>query len=820
MECASRALSFWSYQATQEILYQEHMAKNWNVKASELTADVENILNEANTEISGLQNKLAGLQLDKEGLERKHSEVVEALKEKTKKHRQTQELYDKLKRKTLYSQVQTATSEIVEQAANDDNAMMGELFVDDGYGDTGNQRSFGAPRAQHQQPQQGPFVYDQNHPQLRTERETVHGDEGNMAPPIMRRGPGIQIGANQNFRSKPQALSPSRRVSLSNEGRRNVNSGFAATPNSHVGGLRSSTLQNMTPKHRQPLMTRNNNPQRTPSIAGYGMSAGMKVGRSFDGSVNHQEQNKLGDDGALPELEIEPNPERFLVALSSLVTTFSYPSSSTLSITTFQEKATSDIYSSKSSAMTSPSKAGSGSGQRRRASSEHQKSSPPKKVKSEVRTQSLDPLALDAQKKTGADDELESQDVTSKTGVTRKASAGGVTRISLRAEPTVSPTGNDGPSDRASTSPAAKNFKFSGPDENGKKTRTPKTTIRATDPFGADALKDMKVKAKEIMENPRNDPGKAPMAKAVTTVASPKGHTYPAGKGKAAGPSPKSPKSPAAWHIQDVAIIDDLKTKYKIEKIEALIGSELQGEEVPMWWTNDILARARALTILGKIRAEQQQEEEEEERAKKAEKGEKGEDGDDDDLESPEPEIGARGVCFEHPLGFEEPIQHAGKTVRCGDANRHLGDTRGANLCKACLDRIQEKMEPLDTATLRRAHIPVCSVCHDAQVRQWPKGHDACRCSARLGKKSHCVDCRDNARDTVEGIAVDEYRLLCATFGTEEFQLMDPATHGLQCPCGTGKAVEWDFEDVLVCLVCREFVVDPTAQGGEEEVEE
>ncbi len=56
------------------------------------------------------------MQLNQEDLQKKIHELSDALREKTRKHNQMQELYNKLKRRTLYSQVQTAASDAVDQS--------------------------------------------------------------------------------------------------------------------------------------------------------------------------------------------------------------------------------------------------------------------------------------------------------------------------------------------------------------------------------------------------------------------------------------------------------------------------------------------------------------------------------------------------------------------------------------------------------------------------------------------------------------------------------------------------------------------------------
>lgn len=58
MECAGRALSFWAYQTTQDIHYQQYLYKTLSDKYSNLSVRLKKTANDANSEIEGLQNKL------------------------------------------------------------------------------------------------------------------------------------------------------------------------------------------------------------------------------------------------------------------------------------------------------------------------------------------------------------------------------------------------------------------------------------------------------------------------------------------------------------------------------------------------------------------------------------------------------------------------------------------------------------------------------------------------------------------------------------------------------------------------------------------
>ncbi|ORY59469.1 uncharacterized protein BCR38DRAFT_303365, partial [Pseudomassariella vexata] len=118
IECASRALSFWAYQTTQEIVYQEYLGKTLTEKYSNLSVHLDKVINEANSQISTLQNKIANLNVDQENLGRKNDELAQAFKEKNRKLLQTQELYDKLKRKAMMGQMQDAAENAVDSTLN------------------------------------------------------------------------------------------------------------------------------------------------------------------------------------------------------------------------------------------------------------------------------------------------------------------------------------------------------------------------------------------------------------------------------------------------------------------------------------------------------------------------------------------------------------------------------------------------------------------------------------------------------------------------------------------------------------------------------
>ncbi|KAI0132000.1 cyclin B1 interacting protein-like protein 1 [Xylariales sp. AK1849] len=114
IECASRALSFWAYQTTQEVVYQEYLGKTLTDKYTNLSVHLDKVINEANSQIISLTNKVTSLDTDQHNLRRKNDELAQAFKEKNKKLLQTQELYDKLKRKAMMGQMQDAAEDAVD----------------------------------------------------------------------------------------------------------------------------------------------------------------------------------------------------------------------------------------------------------------------------------------------------------------------------------------------------------------------------------------------------------------------------------------------------------------------------------------------------------------------------------------------------------------------------------------------------------------------------------------------------------------------------------------------------------------------------------
>ncbi|OSC96733.1 hypothetical protein PYCCODRAFT_1378622 [Trametes coccinea BRFM310] len=86
LEICSRALSFWQYQVHQEHSFQQALYRNVNEKNAQMEKRLENVIREANGEISLLTNKLSDLERDLEGERRKAATLQDSLKESEKEY--------------------------------------------------------------------------------------------------------------------------------------------------------------------------------------------------------------------------------------------------------------------------------------------------------------------------------------------------------------------------------------------------------------------------------------------------------------------------------------------------------------------------------------------------------------------------------------------------------------------------------------------------------------------------------------------------------------------------------------------------------------
>ncbi|KAL6719389.1 hypothetical protein ACLMJK_003628 [Lecanora helva] len=96
-------------------VYQEYLAKTLTDKYSTLSVHMDKVINDANSELNTLNQKLNNLQIDSDRLKSENTNLVAAYREKHRKHQQTQELYDRLKRKEMMAATQSAAFDSVDE---------------------------------------------------------------------------------------------------------------------------------------------------------------------------------------------------------------------------------------------------------------------------------------------------------------------------------------------------------------------------------------------------------------------------------------------------------------------------------------------------------------------------------------------------------------------------------------------------------------------------------------------------------------------------------------------------------------------------------
>ncbi|KAJ8116238.1 hypothetical protein OPT61_g2299 [Boeremia exigua] len=127
MECASRSLAFYSYQTSQEIIYQEHLAKGLAEKYNVLSQQMDQLIHDANSQIKMLQDKLQVQQADQENLVSKNNELSAAYANKAREHVRQKKLYDSLKGQVMASHVAVAAGDQAELTLQ---TARGKRFID------------------------------------------------------------------------------------------------------------------------------------------------------------------------------------------------------------------------------------------------------------------------------------------------------------------------------------------------------------------------------------------------------------------------------------------------------------------------------------------------------------------------------------------------------------------------------------------------------------------------------------------------------------------------------------------------------------------
>ena len=140
------------------------------------------------------------MQIDQDRLKAENKNLVTAFREKSRKHQQTQELYDRMKRKEMTAVTQSAAFESVDEVLGNVPGRQG--FVP-------SQHNSSGPRAHAQQdfrsPNENRDGTDQFHARRKSGSNENQGSGAMMPPPLHRSG---VAGSNAFGFGKPKLLIP------------------------------------------------------------------------------------------------------------------------------------------------------------------------------------------------------------------------------------------------------------------------------------------------------------------------------------------------------------------------------------------------------------------------------------------------------------------------------------------------------------------------------------------------------------------------------------------------------------------------------------
>ncbi|KAK5107876.1 hypothetical protein LTR62_000586 [Meristemomyces frigidus] len=115
MECAGRALAFYSYQAAQEVIYQDFLARSLTDKYANLSTEMDKIIHDANAEIVNLRDKLSIMHVEQKTLEQKNYDLENQIKLKSKTQQQLHAVYNRLKNQAMGPNIEMAAQRDAEQ---------------------------------------------------------------------------------------------------------------------------------------------------------------------------------------------------------------------------------------------------------------------------------------------------------------------------------------------------------------------------------------------------------------------------------------------------------------------------------------------------------------------------------------------------------------------------------------------------------------------------------------------------------------------------------------------------------------------------------
>ena len=278
-------------------VYQEYLAKTLTDKCNHTSRQMDKLVNEANSELDKagqemrsvpptrlflrlVDNEVA-VQSEHDRLREENAQLVAALREKTRKHQQTQELYDRLKRKEItaatqsaaFNSVDEALGHTVRQTRSNDSIRVPHIPETPG----GRQdHHVAAQRLQHSPPAK---------PTLTGAGITIRG--GEMAPPALPRlsgGHPTRLGHGESPESFQRAIDDENEVVSTHSGHQDrrdplytPETGFASS--AYTPGGMASRISPQRPANQHRLRISPNARAGLEGYKGYGMSAGMKSGQ-------------------------------------------------------------------------------------------------------------------------------------------------------------------------------------------------------------------------------------------------------------------------------------------------------------------------------------------------------------------------------------------------------------------------------------------------------------------------------------------------------------------------------------------------------------
>lgn len=203
-KCKTWGLEVIFHWLTTTSIYQEYLAKTLTEKYNTLNIHLDKVVNNATSEMNILNQQLSSkeifhpqnivvnccvdMQIDQDRLKAENTSLVAAFREKHRKYQQTQELYDRLKRKEMTAATQSAAFDSVEE-------VLGNVSSRQGLGIPSRNTQYPAGPAMSAQRGPQPTSYDSNGGEhLPTHQRTGSNHSqgsGGMPPPPLRRLGGL-----------------------------------------------------------------------------------------------------------------------------------------------------------------------------------------------------------------------------------------------------------------------------------------------------------------------------------------------------------------------------------------------------------------------------------------------------------------------------------------------------------------------------------------------------------------------------------------------------------------------------------------------------